>query len=255
MRTRSTHHGHSDRFTDKSFSVPYPNEDERPLTAREGCVPTVPSPRLMRQKSLPRKRLAHRCNGYWMEEGLPRDAPIRFHPPDENNLTLPDGTLPTSEWFDEYFAEGSYVVYISPVTPDGNVILLSKRERGDKPNLYRLLYRSSARTVGALVTISKNKLLGKPNHLKQMVQAIDPLLSFKSFQRCDQISHESLKELDLLELNQVFRKKTYKFGVLNWQEGNNNEEDMFSNCNISPVSPCTPWPSPFLTSIVVSVGV
>lgn len=170
-----------------------------------------------------------------MEEGLPRDAPIQFTPPDENHLELPDGTLPTSEWFHKYFEEDSYVVFISPVTPEGNVVLLSKRETGDKPNLYRLLYRSSTRTVGALVTITKNKLLGKPNYLKQMVQAIDPLLSFKSFQRCDQVDRESLKELDQLELNQVFRKTTYKFGVLNWQEGNTNEEDMFSNCTISPV--------------------
>ena len=67
------------------------------------------------------------------------------------------------------------------------------------------------------------------------MSAIDPLISFKSFQRVDTVTHEELLELDSLEVTSIFKHSTFKFGVLNWQETNKNEEDMFSNCSISPV--------------------
>jgi len=80
----------------------------------------------------------------------------------------------------------------------------------------------------------RSKILGKFNSLKHILKAIDPLLSSTPFTLAPNVRHDTLRELNLLELTTVFKKLTYKFGVLNWQEGNKSEEDMFSNRDLSP---------------------
>merc|ERR1712137_638207 len=123
---------------------------------------------------------------------------------------------------------------MGPYGPEGSVIILVKKEKQEKSN-HRILYISSERTVGVLVSSSqlRGKLLGKGNFLKKILQSVDPLLSAKSFYKCESDIHDTITELEKLEATHILKQKNFKIGVLNWQAKNKNEEDMFSNDTIS----------------------
>ena len=123
---------------------------------RKGGTTTVRT--LPRQQPLPRKRLIHRCNGYWLEEGLPRDRAIEFAPLSLSKLK--EEPIPDSEWFSAYFAKDTYQVYLSPLILEGCAVLVSQKIKSDKTSQYRILFRSTQRTIGKVVTIP-SRILGK----------------------------------------------------------------------------------------------
>ena len=183
--------------------------------------------------ALPRKRLIARCHGYWLEQGHITDPHI------SEDISLASSVDDPALWFNTYFLPNTYDTYISSCAPEGNVIVNVKKEKEDKTTRIRLLYRSSERTIGLLVPISqlqgKLRMSGKTHVLKRAFALIDPLIGFKTFQKCESENiHTNLQDLQKLELVTINQKTEFKFGVLNWQEGNRNEEDMFSNQTISP---------------------
>src|SRR3990167_7922306 len=65
---------------------------------------------------------------------------------------------------------------------------------------------------------------------------VEGTINKKKFCKLEEEIGEELLKFEELEISHIVNeKKFFKFGILNWQAGNKNEEDLFSNQSISPV--------------------
>ena len=223
----------------RTLSSGNPEEESKNIERNFGAV-SARNHRVVAKMPLkragPSSRIVARCTGYWIEQGTSRDPSITFT---SNALNVPNHNqedIPFAKWFLHYFHQGTYQLYLSRNSPEGNAVVLVKKEKLEK-NSHRILYQSCTRTVGMLIPSSHiiGKLLAKGNTFKRLLSFVDPLISAKSFQKCEANLHSVLCELQKLDSVHILEQTNFKIGVLNWQASNKNEEDLFSNNSISAV--------------------